>query len=464
MKRAFGWLSRLTRGDASEPGDSLRSLAPGESEAPTHAGSAAVAAPDARAGAPLAANDAGPSFGARRPLLAASGEVAGFEFRLADAVEQRLRRKSDAISRSAHQIALLSSMRSTLAGGRIALASMPAALLLRPAVTDQVPDRAMLIVTDLDPQSEEQRPAIDALRARGVRLGAPIGAAGAETPSPATGADFAVLSIGEGGVDALIAQAAAWRAAHPDRPIVATDLPDIDAIEKVLKQSVAFATGRIDTQGPARELKPLKAGAQRICKMLNDVVMDRDTAQIAAEIRADVGLSYRMLRYVNSPALGLSRRVESIEQAMSVLGRNELYRWLSVLLLGAGEGRRASRALQEIALARARLFELLAREAGEQPDSLFTVGLLSLLDAMLQVPLDKALAPLNLGESAHQALLERSGPWEVYLAIAAALEQHDTGAIEALAERFGGSERVLKLSEQAWVWSAEIGQTLNQAP
>lgn len=459
MMRAFAWLGRLGRGAARPPAAPADSSAAPTTRAP-QPNDAALAPADAAA---QAADHEAPAFGARRPLLASSGEVAGFEFRLAESVEKRMLARADAVSHSAHLIALLSAVRPTVESGRIGLVSVPAAMLEREPVATGVPAGAMLLVDALDPASVAQRSAIEGLRARGVKVGLALelDAAG-HAPEIADDADFAVLAVGDSGIDGLLVQAAAWHAARPDRPIVAIDLPDIEAIERALKQDVAYASGRVDAHGAAREIKPLKAGAQRICKMLNDVVLDRDTALIAADIRADVGLSYRMLRYVNSPALGLGRRVESIEQAMTVLGRNELYRWLSVLLLGAGDGRRASRALQEISLARARLLELLARERGDAPDSLFTVGLLSLLDAMLQVPLDKALQPLNLGESARDALLAQAGPWQPYLALAAALERHDTEAIESLADGFGGAERVLKLSDQAWRWAAELGQSMRE--
>ena len=76
-----------------------------------------------------------------------------------------------------------------------------------------------------------------------------------------------------------------------------------------------------------------------------------------------------------------------------------------------------------MSLARARLAESLARErSGDAPDALFTVGLLSLLDVMLQVPLTQALGPLRLTVPARQALIERGGPWRDILALAEALE------------------------------------------
>jgi EAL and modified HD-GYP domain-containing signal transduction protein len=140
-----------------------------------------------------------------------------------------------------------------------------------------------------------------------------------------------------------------------------------------------------------------------------------------------------------------------------ILGRSELYRWLSVLLLAAVSGRRSSRALQEISLARARMLELLARECGtEPPDALFTVGLLSLLNVMLEVPMSQALQPLRLSESAHNALLDHSGPWHAMLTLSEALERHDLDGVDSVAAQFGGTERVMALSDSAWRWAMAV--------
>ena len=86
-----------------------------------------------------------------------------------------------------------------------------------------------------------------------------------------------------------------------------------------------------------------------------------------------------------------------------------------MLLLASMKGRVASIALQEMALARARLLEGLAEQRADAlnhpPAALFTVGLLSLLGAMLQLPLAQVLEPLRLSDTARQALLDHSGPW-----------------------------------------------------
>lgn len=447
-----GWLKRLI-GGASVPLAAVAKLSPPPMPA--------AAAPRDMPADALAAQ---PAFGARRPLVAAGGEVAGFEFELALAGQDRWRSTADPVAQAAHAIALLSSMRSTVESGRVALAGLPAALLARPAVAAQAARGTMLVITDSAELADAPTAGapvalraqggvrVDELRAQGVRVGVPLADAGRHTAF-----DFILLPAASVGPEALLAMVRQCRAAHPGVMLVATGFASIDDLEQALQAGVALVAGRVDAMRATGEKRPLHTAMQRICQLLNRVVTDQDAALIAQDISADVPLSYRMLRYVNSPAVGLSRAVESIEQAVMVLGRNELYRWLSVLLLSSANGRRASRALQEISLARARLLETLARERGvAQPDALFTVGLLSLLDVMLQMPLAEALAPLNLGDAARQALLEQRGEWHDYLALAIELERHDLHAAASRAGPFGGLDHVLGCSEQAWRWAAAI--------
>ena len=404
-----------------------------------------------------------PGFGARRPLVAVGGEVAGFEFELALASHDRWRSTADPVAQAAHAIALLSSMRSTVEAGRIALAALPAAVLARPAVAAHAARGTMLVITNsaesagastagVPAAQHAQGVRIDELRAQGVQVGMPLADAGRHQ-----GFDFILLPATSVNPEALLATVRQCQASHPGVMLVATGFDSIDDLELALQTGVALVSGRVDAMRATGEKRPLQTAMQRICQLLNRVVTDQDAALIAQGISADVPLSYRMLRYVNSPAVGLGRKVESIEQAVMVLGRNELYRWLSVLLLSSADGRKASRALQEISLARARLLETLARERGAaQPDALFTVGLLSLLDVMLQMPLAEALAPLNLGDAARQALLEQRGEWCDYLALAIDLERHDLDAAALRAGPFGGLDHVLGCSEQAWRWAAAI--------
>jgi EAL and modified HD-GYP domain-containing signal transduction protein len=155
--------------------------------------------------------------------------------------------------------------------------------------------------------------------------------------------------------------------------------------------------------------------------------------------------------------------VETVDDAVQLLGRNELRRWLEMMLMGAAEARQATPALQESALARGRLLELLARQRGEPETAArarFTLGMFSMLEVLLQVPLAEALAPLRLGEVLEQALLQHSGPWADELTLAQACDLGDEASFLAAAERLGGVEQVLPLVEEAWGWAALASGTV----
>lgn len=409
--------------------------------------------PAAQAAAPAAS--AAPTFGARRPLVGIHGEVAGFEFRLAPATQRRMQSAGDGPAASAHAIALLAAMRSTLASGRIALGELPAALLRRPAVAEQVPEGAWIAVRGALEPGDSLAEVLTGWRTRGVKLGAADG-----QPAP-PGASFVLLQAGEAGLDGVLAALERLAGEQPLVARVALDLPGVEAIEQAIERGASLAAGRVEPgAGALAQRRVVQPATQRLCQLLNDVVADRDTAQIGAALRADLALSYRLLRFVNSPAVGLAQPVESVEQAVMVLGRAELYRWLSVLLTASGSGRKASRALQEVAMARARLLELLAAgRADTPPAALFTVGLLSMLDALLQVPLADALAPLQIADAAREAIVDHSGPWWPLLQLAIAVERHDLAEAEPLAASHGGLEAVLAQAEQAWAWSAELSRS-----
>ena len=437
-----GWLSKLL-GLKTEVADASRP-APTPPETP-----ATAAAPTATA--PVH------HFGVRRPLVGRNGEMAGFEFRLARNLEQRLQSRPDVAVQAAYVVTLLSAMRSTLQAGRLALATVSAEVLVRPQVLEQVPTGLHLLVHPWDCSDPEASTRIAALRARGVL----IGRVASDLPQ-SWPVDFVQLSLRSNDAVSFWAQLTDWRSRQPTMALMAVELSNMEDIERALQLGVALAAGCLDSSvmPTQREHRPLQTGTLRLCQLLNEVMQDRDTASVAQDIRGDMALSYKLLRFVNSPAVGLSRAVESVDQAVMVLGRNELYRWLSVLLLSAGEARGSSKALQEIALARARLLEGLAEQRGDAvnhpPAALFTVGLLSLLDVLLQQPLAQVLEPLRLTEPARQALLDRSGPWASYLQLATDLERHDMASATSNAMQFGGVAKVLEVSEAAWGWAATV--------
>jgi c-di-GMP phosphodiesterase len=136
-------------------------------------------------------------------------------------------------------------------------------------------------------------------------------------------------------------------------------------------------------------------------------------AEIESIIRRDAGLSVTLLRFLNSAGFGLRVQVSSIRQAVALLGLSEFSKW--VTLVGLGEASYKPNEVLIMALVRAKTCELMVSGARKRPVSpaasgmAFMVGLFSLLDALLDQPLEVVLKDLPVSDALRNALLEHSG-------------------------------------------------------
>ena len=389
-------------------------------------------------------------LGHRRPLVGRNGQVAGFELLLAPAVEKRLAARGDSPSVLLHYSALLSAAGAITAAGRSALVRLPALLLKHPKLAQAASAGTLLLLDDLAAVPPE---VAVALRARGVSLGVPDG-----PPSAVPKPDFVLLQASAGGIDTLQLSAQRWRELLPQVTLVGLGMQTLEDLETALRGGIALAGGQLGQSRDRPMPRPLGAAAHRICGLLNHLALDRDTAVIADEVRADATLTYRLLRYANSPAIGLQHAVEVVDDAVQLLGRIELQRWLSVQLLSAAQNRQAGRALEESALVRGRVLEAIAQRRQEaHPGAQFTLGVLTLIEALLQVPLADALGPLRLGEEATAALLRREGPWALRLDLLDALDQPASESAPRLAHELGLDPAALAaIVDDAWGWSSQV--------
>ncbi len=141
---------------------------------------------------------------------------------------------------------------------------------------------------------------------------------------------------------------------------------------------------------------------------------DLDLQKVARLVAAEPRVSYRLLRLVNSASLGLSHRIDSIERAVTMLGAEQVRRFVLLLTLATSESDTSE--IVNLAAIRARMGELLAPQYGVDPAAAFTVGLLSLLDAALGTSIRVLVEHMPLTETVRAALVDRQGPLGVLLA------------------------------------------------
>lgn len=207
-------------------------------------------------------------------------------------------------------------------------------------------------------------------------------------------------------------------------------------------------------------VKTINPAQAVVLDLLNKVRSNVDVAELEASFKQDVALSLKLLRFINSVGFGLNFHIQSIHHALTLLGYRQLYRWLTLLLITASNGA-PSPALIKTAIIKGRFTELLGQDylEGSERDNLFIVGVFSLLDAILEMPMANVLETVNLPENIAAALLRREGIYAPFLELAEACESMDWEGVERMAETLGlPPEKINQshLDALAWVEKLEL--------
>jgi EAL and modified HD-GYP domain-containing signal transduction protein len=177
------------------------------------------------------------------------------------------------------------------------------------------------------------------------------------------------------------------------------------------------------TPRPGTPVKGMNPAQTTILQLMQMVQKNDDVKNLEAVLKRDPALSYKLLRYINSASFSAGREVQSLRQAIALIGYSPLYRWLTLLLATASTSG-FSPVLMETAVIRGRLAELLGFAAlGKSgAENLFVAGMFSLLDRLLGLPMNEVLSTIQLPDEVIDALLNRGGVYGPYLALAEACE------------------------------------------
>jgi c-di-GMP-related signal transduction protein len=183
---------------------------------------------------------------------------------------------------------------------------------------------------------------------------------------------------------------------------------------------------------------------------------DLDVPAIERLIKGEASICYRLLRYMNSAVFGFKSEIHSVRHALSILGEREVRRWVRlVAAVGAGQDKTSDLVLS--ALVRARFGELLSPKVPHGESDLFLLGLLSLIDAMLEMPIAEVLEQLPLDQETKAVLL---GKPSVLRPIYQLMLAHESGEWEAATQLSDSlhlnAEEVAGLYWQAQKWAREV--------
>lgn len=214
--------------------------------------------------------------------------------------------------------------------------------------------------------------------------------------------------------------------------LIAGDISDQEILDSCRTLRFNYFQGRHFSQPRLLKFKGISTDHLTVLRLISALNQpDVDLKTIESLIAQDVSLSYKLLRYINSAYFNLSRRVDSIQRAITLLGLRNIRSWATLRSMSAMDNTRND--LQTIALVRAKMCESLATRLGlQQHEAGFTVGLLSVLDLFAQAPMAEVLATLPLDEEINAALLRHEGALGKILACTLAYEQCNWAALTAL--------------------------------
>jgi len=259
----------------------------------------------------------------------------------------------------------------------------------------------------------------------------------------------------------IVPKASSWLNALRG-PHIAENVPDPVLFDACRVQGFRWFSGDYP-------LLPLSTGVQkdaisrgRLLKLLELVSHDADVPELEALLKQDPALSYQLFKLVSSAAFGFSAHITNFTQAINLLGRRQLQRWLQLLLYARFPGDESANPLLPRAAARAAMMEALCQQLDgdrDEQDRAFIVGMFSLLDTLLGMPLKLIVEPLRMPQDIVDALMQRSGRLGYALDVVERAEYGRIPLRHSDLERAGISpEGYCEALIQAYRWASKVSQ------
>lgn len=241
---------------------------------------------------------------------------------------------------------------------------------------------------------------------------------------------------------------------------VAKGVNTLDAFSRAQALNFHLVQGLFFTHADAAKMGAANPQQTTLLVVLGQLLTDVDLPRIERAFQNEEALTSNLLSLVNSAAMGLSHKVESLQQALVILGRRQLMRWVQVLLYSHSNLKNAQVLLQ-MAAVRAKLMDLICSTHAEAErrhdiyrDRAFTVGILSLTHVLLGMDLVEVLDQIGLDDEIRQALLAHEGFLGRLLTMTEKLEMADFEAVDALLKDMKVAPKDLNRAQQetlAWV-------------
>ena len=249
----------------------------------------------------------------------------------------------------------------------------------------------------------------------------------------------------------------------PEIKLLAEKVETSEEFERCKELGFEYFQGYFFSKPEMVKTKTLSPGQRTLAELLYETsTAEIDLPKVTNIFERDINLSYKLLRYTNSAAFKRRAEISTIKQALVVLGKNELKKFLSLLFTASVSDDKPVELLN-LAMVRARFCENLASLEGSADSSMaFLTGMMSLIDAILDQSIETVMEQLPLSTEIKDALVHKKGVLADYLNLALAYEQGDWENELAIEEQLKLAQRQVPATySNAINWAAEQMANLN---
>lgn len=350
-------------------------------------------------------------YAARQPVLTSDQNVVGYELLFRSGVKNYFSSSdSDGGSRTAIDVSSLLGL-SVLCDNRLAFIHCTAEILEERFLTLLPPTKVVAEIAQTVPADEPIKKACQELKQAGFKIALSNFTVDDPRESLVALADYVKVDIKRTSVDDL-RRLAVWHRMHNGvgPKLLAEKVETWEDFEYTKRAGFQLFQGYFFRRPETVRTRVALSSRVIYLQLLHTVSKpDLDWQEVEDLIKKDATLYYRLLRYLNSAGFGFRGEIRSVNQALMILGENELRRWCR--LAGAFEmSKRRPSDLVLTALVRARFGELMEDKIEHGPADLFLLGLLSLMDAILEMPMQTVIEGLPLDDESRILLVDNQGP------------------------------------------------------
>ena len=394
-------------------------------------------------------------FVARQPILTADEKVFGYELLFRDGIEDFFHcSDADAASRSALNTSVLLGI-DVLCDGRRAFVNCTRDILLKDYITLLPPGQTVAEILETVPADGLVVAACRRLKEAGYMIALDDFAVNDPREVLTDLADIIKVDLrATSAVDAatMVKRYGPWRCR-----MLAEKVETREEFMASKKADFRYFQGYFFCRPETITSHEIPANRLNYLRMLAAVSQpELDVREIENLVKGEASLCYRLLRYLNSAAFQFGAEIHSVRHAFSILGEREVRRWIRlVATLGAGQDKTSDLVL--VALVRARFCELFSPKLQHGGSDLFLMGMLSMMDIILQIPMRQVLDHVPVDQQTKSLLLGAPSHLRPFYQLMLARESGDWKAVRALSTQLGlGENDVAELYWQAMQWARQV--------